>query len=115
MHAVNFLQDLAVVMLVAGLVTIIFHRFNQPVVLGYIIAGVIIGPHTPPYALIHDEAISELELRTRTGASIVGIERSGGNIINPSADEELQSGDQVLLVGTRDQLDSAKAVFSKHA
>jgi CPA2 family monovalent cation:H+ antiporter-2 len=56
MHAVDFLQDLAVVMLVAGLVTIIFHRFKQPVVLGYIIAGVIIGPHTPPYALIHDEA-----------------------------------------------------------
>ena len=56
MHAVNFLQDLAVVMLVAGLVTIIFHRFKQPVVLGYIMAGVIIGPHTPPYALIHEEA-----------------------------------------------------------
>ena len=56
MHAVSFLQDLAVVMLVAGLVTIVFHRFKQPVVLGYIIAGVIIGPHTPPYALIHDEA-----------------------------------------------------------
>ena len=56
MHAVTFLQDLAVVMLVAGLVTVIFHRFKQPVVLGYILAGVIIGPHTPPYALIHDEA-----------------------------------------------------------
>jgi CPA2 family monovalent cation:H+ antiporter-2 len=41
MHAVNFLQDLAVVMIVAGLVTVIFHRFKQPVVLGYIIAGVI--------------------------------------------------------------------------
>jgi CPA2 family monovalent cation:H+ antiporter-2 len=51
----DFLQDLAVVMIVAGLVTIIFHRFKQPVVLGYIIAGVIIGPHTPPYKLIHDE------------------------------------------------------------
>jgi len=56
MHGINFLQDLAVVMLVAGLVTVIFHRFKQPVVLGYIIAGVIIGPHTPPYALIHDQA-----------------------------------------------------------
>jgi len=43
------------VMIVAGLVTIIFHRFKQPVVLGYIIAGVIIGPHTPPFPLIHDE------------------------------------------------------------
>src|SRR6185295_1361261 len=55
MHAVTFLEDLAVVMIVAGLVTILFHRFKQPVVLGYIIAGVIIGPHTPPYVLVHDE------------------------------------------------------------
>ncbi|HEY9509636.1 MAG TPA: cation:proton antiporter, partial [Verrucomicrobiae bacterium] len=55
MHAITFLQDLAVVMIVAGIVTVIFHRFKQPVVLGYIIAGVIIGPHTPPYPLIHNE------------------------------------------------------------
>ncbi|MDB6017754.1 MAG: putative sodium/proton antiporter [Pedosphaera sp.] len=54
-HAVTFLQDLAVVMLVAGLVTVIFHRLKQPVVLGYIVAGVIIGPHTPPFPLIRDE------------------------------------------------------------
>lgn len=40
MHTVTFLQDLAVVMIVAGLVTIVFHRLKQPVVLGYIIAGV---------------------------------------------------------------------------
>src|SRR6187200_2288938 len=55
MHEVTFLQDLAVVMLVAGLTTVIFHRLRQPVVLGYIIAGVIIGPYTPPFPLIHDE------------------------------------------------------------
>jgi len=50
-----FLQDLAVVMIVAGLVTILCHRFKQPVVLGYILAGVIIGPHTPPFPLVHEE------------------------------------------------------------
>lgn len=64
MHTATFLQDLAVVMIVAGLVTIICHRFRQPVVLGYIIAGVIIGPHTPPFPLIHDkptiDTLSEL-------------------------------------------------------
>ncbi len=54
-HTVAFLQDLAVVMLVAGLVTVIFHRFKQPVVLGYILAGVIIGPHTPPFELVHEQ------------------------------------------------------------
>ncbi|MCF5503713.1 cation/H(+) antiporter, partial [Pseudomonas syringae] len=55
MHAINFIQDLAVIMLVAGVVTILFHRLRQPVVLGYIVAGFIIGPHTPPVSLIHDE------------------------------------------------------------
>lgn len=39
MHAINFIQDLAVIMLVAGVVTILFHRLRQPVVLGYIVAG----------------------------------------------------------------------------
>jgi monovalent cation:H+ antiporter-2, CPA2 family len=52
MHSVTFLQDLAVVMILAGVVTVIFHRFKQPVVLGYIVAGFIIGPHSPPFELI---------------------------------------------------------------
>jgi CPA2 family monovalent cation:H+ antiporter-2 len=56
MHSVAFLQDLAVVMIVAALVTVVLHRFKQPVVLGYILAGIIIGPHTPPFPLIHDKA-----------------------------------------------------------
>jgi len=55
MHNIDFIQDLAVIMLIAGIVTILFHRLHQPVVLGYIVAGVIIGPHTPPFALVRDE------------------------------------------------------------
>jgi monovalent cation:H+ antiporter-2, CPA2 family len=55
MHESSFLHDLAVVMIVAALVTVLFHRFKQPVVLGYIMAGVIVGPHTPPFPLIDDE------------------------------------------------------------
>ena len=53
--AINLVRDLAMVMAIAGLVTVIFHRLRQPVVLGYIIAGVIIGPHTPPFLLVHDQ------------------------------------------------------------
>src|SRR5438445_7656636 len=55
MHGIGFLQDLAVVMIVAGLVAVLCHRFQQPVVLGYILAGVIIGPHTPPFPFIKDQ------------------------------------------------------------
>jgi CPA2 family monovalent cation:H+ antiporter-2 len=55
MDQISFLQDLAIVMSVAALATIIFRQLKQPVVLGYILAGVIIGPHTPPFALVADE------------------------------------------------------------
>lgn len=56
----TFLQDLAVIMLVAGVITVIFHRLRQPVVLGYILAGVILGPHTPPTVLIGDKHTVEM-------------------------------------------------------
>src|SRR4051812_8331993 len=55
MEHITFLQDLAIVMIVAAIVTVLFRQFKQPVVLGYILAGVIVGPHTPPYQLIADE------------------------------------------------------------
>jgi CPA2 family monovalent cation:H+ antiporter-2 len=58
-------------------------------------------------SLAAGKLIAELQLRTQTGASIVGIERGGRSIINPGADEELQSGDQILLLGSRSQLDAA--------
>jgi CPA2 family monovalent cation:H+ antiporter-2 len=55
MHTIAFIHDLAIIMLTAGVVTIVFHLLRQPVVLGYIAAGVLIGPHTPPYSLVTDE------------------------------------------------------------
>jgi CPA2 family monovalent cation:H+ antiporter-2 len=57
--------------------------------------------------------IRELGLRTTTGASIVGIERNGASIINPGPDEELQTGDRVLILGNRGQLDAARVLFEK--
>jgi CPA2 family monovalent cation:H+ antiporter-2 len=41
----EMLTDLAVIMCVAALTTLIFRRIRQPVVLGYLVAGLIIGPH----------------------------------------------------------------------
>src|SRR5215210_7846489 len=55
MQHATFLQDLAIVMIVAGIVTVLFRQLRQPVVLGYILAGVIVGPHTPPFPLIADQ------------------------------------------------------------
>jgi CPA2 family monovalent cation:H+ antiporter-2 len=56
-HALMFIEDLAVIMLVAGFISLICHYCKQPLVFGYILAGIIIGPHTPPVELINDKEI----------------------------------------------------------
>src|SRR6185437_4541703 len=45
MESVVFLQNLAVVLLVAAVATVVFQRLRQPVVFGYLFAGMIVGPH----------------------------------------------------------------------
>src|SRR5947209_1958416 len=42
-----FLKALTIVLGVAAVTTVVFQRLRQPVVLGYIIAGLIVGPHVP--------------------------------------------------------------------
>ena len=40
-------KDLALILMVAGIVTLIFKRLKQPLVLGYIVAGFLVSPHMP--------------------------------------------------------------------
>ena len=59
MHdAHEFLRTLAVVLCVAAVTTVVFQRLRQPVVFGYLLAGMIVGPHIP-IPLVADEAIVE--------------------------------------------------------
>lgn len=60
MHDIGFIRDLAVVMLVAGATTILFQRLRQPVLLGYILAGVLIGPHMPVTLVGDPRAIDDI-------------------------------------------------------
>jgi CPA2 family monovalent cation:H+ antiporter-2 len=46
-------QDFAVIMIVAAVMLFITFKLKQPMVIGYIIAGMVIGPFTPPFTLIH--------------------------------------------------------------
>ena len=48
------IQDLALMLVVAGVVTIIFKRLKQPLVLGYIMAGFLVSPHMPYTASVAD-------------------------------------------------------------
>jgi len=55
MQGIEFIQDLAVVMLVAGLVGWVCHRIGLSVIVGFLAAGMMIGPYTPPFSLVTDE------------------------------------------------------------
>ena len=43
--------DLTLMLGVAGIVVLLFQRIHQPVVLGYLVAGVLIGPHVLPFII----------------------------------------------------------------
>lgn len=48
MHDVHeFLKTLAMVLCVAAVTTVVFQRLRQPVVLGYLLAGTLVGPYIP--------------------------------------------------------------------
>jgi CPA2 family monovalent cation:H+ antiporter-2 len=55
-----FLLALTVVLGVAGVTTVVFQRLRQPVVLGYILAGLIVGPHVPIPLVAHRETVQTL-------------------------------------------------------
>lgn len=60
MHEIGFIRDLAFVMLVAGATTVLLHRLRLPVLPGYILAGVLIGPHTPGVLVADPRAIGDI-------------------------------------------------------
>ncbi|HKQ70818.1 MAG TPA: cation:proton antiporter [Polyangiaceae bacterium] len=61
MHSAHeFLKALTIVLGVAAITTVVFQRLHQPVVLGYIIAGLIIGPHVPIPLVADGEVVQTL-------------------------------------------------------
>ena len=55
-HLPTLIQDLALILAIAGVTTLLFKKLKQPVVLGYILAGLLVGPN---FSLL--PSISDLE------------------------------------------------------
>jgi CPA2 family monovalent cation:H+ antiporter-2 len=53
-------RDFAVIMIVASAMALLSFKIKQPMVIAYIAAGMIIGPHTPPFSLITQIEVLEL-------------------------------------------------------
>ncbi len=56
--------------------------------------------------------LAEIDLRGRTGATVLAIDRADGPRIVPSASEPLKAGDTLALAGSREAVDRAIALLS---
>lgn len=52
----HLVKDLALILVVAGIVTIVFKKLKQPLVLGYVVAGFLVSPHMPYIMSVVDRA-----------------------------------------------------------
>ena len=58
-ETMNLVSDLALILISAGVITIIFKLLKQPLVLGYIVAGFIVGPHFGLFPSVFDTVTIE--------------------------------------------------------
>ena len=72
----QILQDFVIIMIVASVMTFIFYKLRQPLVIGYIVAGIVIGPYSPPLSLVKN--IDILNLFCRAGRDIAVIHSWNG-------------------------------------
>src|SRR3970040_1468414 len=61
MHDLHeFLETLTIVLCAAAVTTVLFQRLRQPVVLGYLLAGLIVGPHVPVPLVADPQVVTTL-------------------------------------------------------
>ncbi len=90
MHGI--LEDIGIVIIAATLVGIVVHRLKQPAVLGYLVAGALIGPQLG-FKLVSDAASIEIisEIGLILLLFVIGLEMNLGAVIS--------SGVQLVIAG----------------
>jgi CPA2 family monovalent cation:H+ antiporter-2 len=74
--ATQVIQDFAIIMIVASVMALVSYKLKQPLVIGYIAAGMLIGPYTPPFSFVlHPEILNLLaEIGIVLLLFVVGLE-----------------------------------------
>ena len=92
MPEASFFADLSIVIAVAAAVGLLFSRFSLPLTVGYILAGIIVGPNIPPALISHegnirmlsDLGVMFLMFSIGLGFSFRQARRLGGAVILPA-------------------------------
>ncbi|MDI6780389.1 MAG: cation:proton antiporter [Bacteroidota bacterium] len=76
------------------------------------LAAILAAGTTDTYLVLNEspacgKSLSELDLRNRTGASIIAIVRENQPFTNPRANFKFQSGDVIVMLGTHAEIDNA--------
>lgn len=99
MHLAPLIFDLTIILVVAGVMSLLFQKLKQPVVLGYILAGVIVGPHTPPFQLVKD--IPTIHIWAELGVIFLmftlGLEFSFRKLLSVGVTAGITAGLEVLF------------------
>lgn len=80
------IQDLALILIMAGIVTLLFKKLNQPVVLGYIVAGFLVSEKMPYMPTVSDANHNSVEMWANIGVMFLmfclGLEFSVKKILS---------------------------------
>ena len=66
-----------------------------------------------PGSAAEKRTLQDLDLRRQTGASVIAVVRGDKTFSNPSADQVLESGDDLVLVGSHAEVDAAFQLLDK--
>ena len=84
MNIEGLIGDLALILVLGAISTIVFRKLKQPIVLGYIVAGFLVGPHFDYFPTIHNE--ENIEFWAQIGIIVLlfslGLEFSFKKLMN---------------------------------
>lgn len=100
-HLPEVIQDMALILLVGALVTILFKRIKQPLVLGYIIAGFLVGPHFEylPTIVDHENIKTFAEIGVIMLLFSLGLEFSFKKLVKVGGKASITAVVEIIFVG----------------
>ncbi|MBS1969507.1 MAG: cation:proton antiporter [Bdellovibrionales bacterium] len=99
-HLPQIIQDLALILVVAAVVSLIFKKLKQPVVLGYLVAGMLVGPHQSWFPSVGD--VSGINVWAEIGVIFllfaIGLEFSFRKLMSVGASAGITAAFQVSVM-----------------
>ena len=100
-HLPELIVDLALILLVGAFITILFKRIKQPLVLGYIIAGFLVGPHFTLIPTVVDN--ENIETFAEIGVIMLlfslGLEFSFKKLVSVGGSASITAVVEILFIG----------------